>query len=51
MASIHARWGHGHDGLTAGCAICADERAEVAALIAVNAPPVPRATDRRSTPA
>jgi hypothetical protein len=36
MASIHARWGHGHDGLTPGCTLCADERAEVAALIAVD---------------
>jgi hypothetical protein len=51
MASVHARWGHGHDGLTPDCGLCADERAEVAALIAVNAPAVPRAADRRNTPA
>jgi hypothetical protein len=51
MASIHARWEHGHDGLTAGCAICADERAELAALIAVSRPAPRQATDRRNTPA
>jgi hypothetical protein len=48
MASIHARWEHGHDGLTPDCGLCGDERAEVAALIAVNAPPTP-ATLRTTT--
>jgi hypothetical protein len=36
MATIRARWEHGHDGLTPGCALCADEQAEVRALIAVD---------------
>jgi hypothetical protein len=51
MAGVHARWEHGHDGLTPDCGLCGDERAELAALIAVNAPPATRATDRRNTPA
>jgi hypothetical protein len=29
LATIRKRWEHGHDGLTPGCALCADERAEV----------------------
>jgi hypothetical protein len=49
MAGIHARWEHGHDGLTVDCALCGDERAEVAALTAVNAPPATRAADRTTT--
>jgi hypothetical protein len=36
LASIHARWEHGHDGLTPGCALCASEQAEVRAFGAVS---------------
>lgn len=36
VQSIHARWDHGHDGLTPDCTLCADERAEVTALAAVS---------------
>lgn len=37
MDGIHNRWEHGHDGLVRDCTLCADERAEVAALTAVSA--------------
>lgn len=36
LATIHARWEHGHDGLTPGYVLCADEQAEVRALGAVS---------------
>lgn len=36
LSGIHVWWEHGHDGLTVDCALCSDERAEVAALIAVS---------------
>lgn len=36
LATIHTRWEHGHDGLTPGCALCADEQDELRALTAVN---------------
>jgi hypothetical protein len=36
LATIHARWEHGHDGLSVHCALCAAERAELAALTAVS---------------
>jgi hypothetical protein len=35
LTSIHTRWEHGHDGITPGCGLCADEHAEVRALTAV----------------
>lgn len=36
IRQIHARWDHGHDGLTPNCTLCADEHAELAALTAVS---------------
>lgn len=43
LATIHARWEHGDDGITPGCSLCADEQAEAAALTAVSYALAPRA--------
>ena len=50
LAGIHLRWEHGHDGLTPGCALCADERAEVRALTAVSRALAPAGQARTTNP-